>query len=206
MDQKMEFPEKWPEVLSHRRKSYKSFNLFKTLNLLFFFKKKVESGLQRRETHLTFFFKRMYLFATAKAVSVVLQCFLILLLLKNIYILNYKVSLCKLFLLLISTSLFALCHLLQNVQPPSWSGSSLTSPWHLSKTVWTTVITHINSYTVSGISIGCKLICCVPARSEQTRSLTPFLLHNLFDGVSGFHCSLSSCICSCEPSESWANM
>lgn len=79
MDQKMEFPEKWPEVLSHRRKSYKSLNLFKTLNLLFFFKKKVESGLQSRETYLTFFFvKRMYLFATAKAVSIILQCFFLI--------------------------------------------------------------------------------------------------------------------------------
>lgn len=49
MDQKMEFPEKWPEVLSHRRKSYKSFILFKTPNLLFLLKKDIESGVQREK-------------------------------------------------------------------------------------------------------------------------------------------------------------
>lgn len=36
MEQQMAFPEKSPWVLSHRRKSYKSFNLVRALKILFF--------------------------------------------------------------------------------------------------------------------------------------------------------------------------
>lgn len=45
MEQKMVFPEKSPWVLSHHRKSYKSFNLVRALKILFFLKKKKASRI-----------------------------------------------------------------------------------------------------------------------------------------------------------------
>lgn len=45
MEQKMVFPEKSPWVLSHRRKSYKSFNLVRALKMLFFLKRRLKKNL-----------------------------------------------------------------------------------------------------------------------------------------------------------------
>lgn len=47
-------PRKWPRVLSHHRKSYKSFNRVRTLKTLFVFVKKLEKNFTQGRSNWTY--------------------------------------------------------------------------------------------------------------------------------------------------------